>query len=176
MIKRVSNTILILVVLIVGYLGVAVAATYFNKDIRTVFRKSDSAPITSSETELRVMTWNLGYAGLGEESDFKTDGGDMLLPPSKAIVEKNLTGIKATLKENPADIYLLQEVAGDGLLNRGVNVRGQVSETLADWSMFFSSDIGSKILPKPLRLDHGLATFNRLSNREPQIMRLPKRT
>ena len=173
MVKRVLNGILILLVLMVAYLGVAIAATYFNKDIRTVFRKSATPPVTATGPELRVMSWNLGYAGLGEESDFKADGGQMVLPPSKAVVEKNLDGITATLTENPVDIYLLQETAGAGLLNRGVDVRARVANTLSDWSMFFSSDIGSKLLPTPVRLDHGPATFNRLSNAKPQIIRLP---
>lgn len=59
---------------------------------------------------LTLYSWNIGYAGLGAESDFFMDGGKMVYPPSKQIVEKNFAGIQEFLQENPADVWLLQEV------------------------------------------------------------------
>ena len=59
---------------------------------------------------LTLYSWNIGYAGLGEESDFFMDGGEMVYPPSQEIVEKNFAGIRSFLQENPADVWLLQEV------------------------------------------------------------------
>ncbi|WP_022693714.1 endonuclease/exonuclease/phosphatase family protein [Ponticaulis koreensis] len=171
--KMMIYGVLIVLLLIVLYLAVAIGSTYFNRSIKTVFRKSDTAPQTLASAELTVMTWNLGYAGLGEESDFKADGGDMLLPPSVSVVEKNLAGIQATLTANPVDVYLLQETAAAGLLTRGVDVRAAVADTLSDWTMFFSSDIGSRMLPEPLRLEHGPSMFTRLTDQQPELVRLP---
>ena len=48
--------------------------------------------IASTEPErvagetLNLMIWNLGYAGLGRESDFVADGGTSYFPPSRAAV------------------------------------------------------------------------------------------
>lgn len=72
---------------------------------RTVLNEGKAAGM-----ELMVCTWNLGYGGLGKESDFFMDGGSMVAPPSAETVEKNLTGIEKYMAENPADVWLLQEV------------------------------------------------------------------
>ncbi|MDP8241638.1 MAG: hypothetical protein P9M09_01230, partial [Candidatus Celaenobacter antarcticus] len=60
---------------------------------------------------ITIMTWNLGYGGLGEESNFIADGGKSILPPSKAIVAKNITNITTFIQQNPVNIFLLQEVS-----------------------------------------------------------------
>lgn len=57
-----------------------------------------------------LMIWNIGYAGLGEESDFFYDGGKMVRS-AQDVVRKNLEGIKAFIKDNDTlDFILLQEV------------------------------------------------------------------
>ena len=62
---------------------------------------------------LTVCTWNIGYGGLGKESDFFMDGGSMVNPPSQDTVQKNLEGIRALVAGTPADIWLFQEVDVD---------------------------------------------------------------
>ncbi len=62
---------------------------------------------------LKILTWNTGYCGLGEESDFVLDGGKTSNPESKEVVEKNLNGISDFLGEVDADITMLQEVDVD---------------------------------------------------------------
>jgi endonuclease/exonuclease/phosphatase family metal-dependent hydrolase len=140
-----------------------------------------SIPIkTSSPTDgsppaaepLVVMTWNIGYAGLGEESDFKADGGHMLRPPGKQFVKKNLAGIQGVLRENRPDVVLMQELAGPGFLTMGVNVLGGVKAALADYSMFFSSDIRTRLFPGPISLKHGLGTFSRVAHGPTEIIRI----
>ena len=51
------------------------------------------------EQLITIMTWNLGYGGLGEESNFIADGGKSILPPSKAIVSKNMKIGRASCRE-----------------------------------------------------------------------------
>lgn len=121
---------------------------------------------------LVVMTWNIGYAGLGEESDFKADGGHMLRPPGKNVVKKNLAGIQGVLREAQPDVLLMQELAGPGFLTMGVNVLGGVKSALADYSMFFSSDIRTRLFPGPISLKHGLGTFMRIAHDETKIVRI----
>src|SRR5262245_41755416 len=67
--------------------------------------------------DISVLAWNLGYGGLGEESDFIADGGKSYLPPSPQAVDKNIAGITATLKNIDADVYILPETAKPSPLN-----------------------------------------------------------
>ena len=57
---------------------------------RIIRREGENAVGTS----VTVYTWNIGYAGLGKDSDFFMDGGTMVNPPSREIVEKNMAGIQ----------------------------------------------------------------------------------
>ena len=69
-----------------------------------------------NDSTLSLVTWNIGYCGLGRESDFfyhgsgyLISGGQMIRSPKKAV-EKNFSGVLQTLEEQQADFYLLQEV------------------------------------------------------------------
>jgi endonuclease/exonuclease/phosphatase family metal-dependent hydrolase len=110
---------------------------------------------------LTVTVWNVGYAGLGRESDFVADGGRMLRPPSKAATEANLAAITAFLAAEPADIVLLQEAARPGLLTRGIDVLGGIETALEGRWRAFSPDIATRFTPRPLAIRQGLAAFAR---------------
>ncbi|MCR4580809.1 MAG: endonuclease/exonuclease/phosphatase family protein [Treponema sp.] len=60
--------------------------------------------------EISLLSWNIGYAGLGKDEDFFMDGGKKVRPDSKKVVEKYFEGIKKTIKENPSEIIFIQEI------------------------------------------------------------------
>ncbi len=122
---------------------------------------------------LNLLVWNIGYAGLGEESDFKTDGGKMLRPPSRAVVEKNVAGITAVLRNQDADIVLMQELASDGFITRGVDVQADIREALQQYDMFWSPDIRTSMLVRALSVEHGPATFTSVMTKPPSTHRIP---
>ncbi|HQI05237.1 MAG TPA: endonuclease, partial [bacterium] len=43
---------------------------------------------------LRILSWNIGYAGLGKDADFFLDGGKSSKPDNVETVRKNLDEIK----------------------------------------------------------------------------------
>nr|WP_321441728.1 hypothetical protein [uncultured Hyphomonas sp.] len=162
---------LVLFTLALVYLLLAGCVTLSDKTIPTkVATPADQSP--PAHEPLYVMVWNIGYAGLGEESDFKADGGEMLRPPGKDVVKKNLAGIQGVLKQAEPDVVLMQELAGPGFLTMGVDVLGGVKDTLADYSMFFSSDIRTRFFPGPMSLKHGLGTFMRVAHEPTEIVRI----
>lgn len=79
-------------------------------------------------TDLSLLSWNIGYAGLGEESDFFMDGGKMVSAPSEELVEKNLRGIESFLKQHPADFTLIQEVDEDSTRSYDTDQREDLDE------------------------------------------------
>ena len=62
------------------------------------------------KTPVSIMSWNLGFAGLGKDEDFFMDGGKKSLPDSKEVVEKYFKGIKDSIGTHPADILFAQEI------------------------------------------------------------------
>jgi endonuclease/exonuclease/phosphatase family metal-dependent hydrolase len=72
--------------------------------------ETSSVPISDS---LTLYIWNIGYSGLGKESDFFYDNGKMVRSPEE-YVRKNFAGIQKTVEEmKDADFILLQEVDFD---------------------------------------------------------------
>lgn len=79
---------------------------------------------------VRIMSWNIGYAGLGKGSDFFMDGGSEVAAADASTVNSNLLGIYRTLYTNEAhqaDIYMLQEVDIDSSRTYGVNESSYLS-------------------------------------------------
>lgn len=110
-------------------------------------------------TAISALTWNLGYAGLGEESDFYKDGGRSRFAPSRRVVAKNLDGIMDTLVANRAEVMLLQEVTKTSPVNYWAPIHERIETELADGVMAFEPDVWTPGLPAPLRLEHGKATL-----------------
>jgi len=106
---------------------------------------------------ISLTTWNIGYGGLGRESDFVKDGGNRLLPPSRAAVEKNVAGIRSVLTGIESDMVLLQEVGSRSLMTRYVPVERTLRNVLGDGFYWFSPDIGISLLPPPVGVAFGPA-------------------
>jgi len=119
------------------------------------------------------MNWNIGYAGLGKDSDFVMDGGENLLPPSRENVEANVKGISNILRDADADFYLIQEISKPDMLNWGVDVLGGVRTALSGYSSWFTYDFSSRFVPTRWALKHGLATFAPLALDTISTIRLP---
>ena len=73
--------------------------------------------------EIKILCWNIGYGGLGKDSDFFMDGGKGVRSADKAQVLAYLEGIRATVDSIDADILLLQEVDADSKRSYGIDQR-----------------------------------------------------
>ena len=83
-----------------------------------------------------VMSWNVGYGGLGKESDFFMDGGENSRAADEATVIAYLDGIRETVAREMPDLVLFQEVDIDSSRSYGIDQRsfldrGMQSETFA---------------------------------------------
>jgi endonuclease/exonuclease/phosphatase family metal-dependent hydrolase len=129
----------------------------------------------SQDGALRVSltTWNLGYGGLGAQSDFVADGGKRWLPPSRKGVRNNVSGIAAWLSDAQADILLLQEVAGADPTNLWVNLRKPIRRLMRGRMVAQYTDLGSRWLPPPFSLAHGLEVYSRQAMSSQEVWPLP---
>lgn len=82
----------------------------------TVEAVQNASEAVMTDSTLSVVIWNVGYAGLGEESDFFydtggffTDGGHMIRAETE-MVEKNIDGMQLFTTSTAADVFLFQEV------------------------------------------------------------------
>ena len=104
----VLGVIVALVILLFGYL----TATQLNTKTagaELIHSEASDEGYAAGDT-VSILSWNIGYAGLGENEDFFMDGGTMVRPDSRETVEKYLSGIIETLENADTDFYMLQEV------------------------------------------------------------------
>jgi endonuclease/exonuclease/phosphatase family metal-dependent hydrolase len=105
--------------------------------------------------ELEILSWNLGFGGLGEGAEFYPDGGRRLIPSSRRDVLRYVAGIGAFLGQAEADLYLLQEAARPSAVNRGVDLVADLTARLPGRWQAYSPEV---LIPFP-RVSVGPATF-----------------
>lgn len=128
----------------------------------------DAVNAQQPDSIITLLNWNIGYCGLGEESDFFYDGGETVRMREE-VVGKNLNGVLNTMKYyEDADIVLLQEV--DTLSKRSwkTNQFRAVAEILNGHNASFALNYNVKFVPVPFldplgKVMGGLATYNRFT-------------
>lgn len=109
------------------------------------------------------VTWNMGFTGLGSESDFFLDGGENVIMP-KMCVNKNRKGTWAALaKMQGVDFILLQEIDEWAKRSYYHNHLPQVAEVLPHHNYAFATNLRVQV-PYPIfrplgRIISGIATY-----------------
>lgn len=120
--KAVLILLLIVVIAFGAFLGFLTATEYKPADTETLelrLLNPDAAPVPAEE--LAVLSWNIGYSGLGREQDFFMDGGTHARPGSAEIVNRYLDGICSSIARQNADLVMLQEVDTDSARTYGID-------------------------------------------------------
>ncbi len=169
--KTIGLRFLQLVVALLIIIGGVLAVNYFGTSLKPQLGQGQN--LSKPSASITVLNWNLGYAGLGKASDFVADGGKNFYPPSKQTVERNLAGIQSEISQNPANIYLFQEISESDMLTLGVDVLEGVRDVLSNENWFFTNDISTRFIPRKNAMHHGLATFSGIDTRPVNTVRLP---
>ena len=113
----------------------------------TVEENVDALAPTLDKSSFTVLSWNVGYGGLGEESDFFMDGGTMVRSDSQ-LVTKNFTGIQSFLSETNSDFILLQEVDSDSKRSYGLDEVSKLQAKLGR-SSAYALNFSTNYVPYP---------------------------
>lgn len=112
------------------------------------------------DDEISIVSWNIGYAGLGEGSDFFMDGGENVSAADQDTVTASLLGIYKTLysAEEPSTIFMLQEVDQ----NSSRTYSKDESDFLGIHNSAYALNYSCKFVPYPLppigKVNSGLLT------------------
>lgn len=124
------------------------------------------AQLFPSDT-FRIVSWNIGYAGLSKEVDFFYDGGRQSRT-SKAQTELNLNAITGFLQSQAkqTDIFFLQEVDTRAHRTYGIDVLSALSGALPAYTVFYGINYKVAFVPLPLhspmgQVESGLAIFTK---------------
>lgn len=128
---------------------------------------------------LTILTWNTGYAGLGDDMDFFLDGGKGART-SRERTEENLQNVTDFLTSCDADIILLQEVDRNSRRTYRIDQFAYYQEALPDYYGYFAYNYKTLFAPVPLhaptgRIEAGLAIFSRFPPEEVCRYQYPSR-
>ena len=140
-----------------------------------------------NDSVLSFAIWNIGYGGLGEESNFFFDGGSMwfagkgMVRPKKEMVEKNLKGVNQILGAIPSDFWLLQEVDLHSKRSYFINQEKELKKVLPDYSVTFAENYVAPRVPLPIlepwrvygKVNSGLSTFSKYDAKKAKRLQLP---
>lgn len=181
---------IIIAIIAIYLLAILGYATYhdYQPDEETLVLPDQSAEFTVLSTDtLTLLTWNIGYGGLGAESDFfYADGriflsGGMMIRPPEEVVDKNIAGFLETIQAQPADIYLLQEVDQEAKRSYYNNQYESIGALLPGHERHFGTNLLTAYSPVPLfepwrtygYTHSGLATYSRFGATKTTRLQLP---
>lgn len=188
MVKRGFFAILIFyLVYIVGALIFGTITDFQPPTLTELDIENSNNKLTIQDSILKVGIWNIGYGGLGEESDFFYDdgsilySGDGMIRASEGIVNKNVEGIQQLLKAVPVNFWLLQEVDKSSKRSYFTNEYEEVQRLLSSFTGTYAVNYRSRRVPIPIlefwqpygKVESGLATFSAYQPNEAKRLQLP---
>ena len=115
---------------------------------------------------ISLMTWNIGYGGLGKEMDFFYEGGKMV-NPEKNLQMKYISGISRVLSDyDTLDFVLLQEVDFNSKRTYATDESKVLSLSLPGFNMVKAVNYNSRYVPVPYlnpmgKVLSGMLTFSK---------------
>lgn len=168
--KYLGRSLLLILLLVLLYLGGVIGYATFTDYQPTTPEKvsiQHHSPHTLSNDSLNLLIWNIGFTGLGEESDFFYDGGETV-HMSEEIVRKNREGVLEWLKQQvpETDFLLLQEVDLHSTRSYEHNHVELISELFPDYEQAFARNYDVGFIPIPIfdplgKILSGLSTWSK---------------
>lgn len=144
------------------FLGVATVCEFRPAEREVLYRSTQPQPLPDT---LRVLSWNIGYGGLGGGMDFFFDGGERTRD-SREQTEANLARITEVIRRTGADIVLLQEVDRDASRTYRIDEAALLQREFPEYTMVYGCNYAVQWVPFPLhdplgRVEAGLVVLSR---------------
>lgn len=159
--------ILILIFLLIGIYVAYMQITYYRIPDNTELEiENNNSNIIKIGQNYSAMTYNLGYGAYSQNFSFFMDSayiketGEFIKGKygkaiSKDDVLNNTNNAIKIMKDNPVDLYLLQEVDEDSYRSYKVNQRFMVKDSFKDYANTFANNFHAKFLAYPIPDMHG---------------------
>ena len=166
------------VLLAAGYVAYVFLAFHRIGDQALPVGGADGGEALRAGEEYRVLSYNIGFGAYESDYGFFMDGGTQSWAWSKERLDANLKNIAAFLKEQDADLTLVQEVDIDATRSYHFDERTYLVPALAPQAWVFAQNYDSPFLFYPFYQPHGaskscLMTFSRAKITEGMRVELP---
>jgi endonuclease/exonuclease/phosphatase family metal-dependent hydrolase len=163
-IKLISKILIIAIIAFIAFVTYLTILDYKPSTHETFFKSQ--APHTITKKTLEIITWNIGYAGLGNNMDFFFDGGKKVRD-TKIRTEENLIQIAKFINTNKnTDFIILQEVDTNSDRTYNINEADFILKSTNKYKSFFSLNYKVAYVPFPItnpmgKINSGLVTLSK---------------
>jgi endonuclease/exonuclease/phosphatase family metal-dependent hydrolase len=168
-IKIIGSLILLVVLFIAGFLGYVTLTKYKPIPIThlTIVKASKDSHKKVAD-EFNLLTWNIGYAGLGKEMDFFYEGGTMVRPLQSQCTTYLKNILHSIKMVDSADFIFIQEVDANSHRTYKIDEVVQFQQALPDYHTVFAKNYDVLFVPVPLkepmgRVEAGQMTLSKLA-------------
>ncbi len=154
--KTIGIILLALILLIVGYVAYLFISAHRIGDQPITPEGSASASFEIG-TEYKIVSYNIGFGAYEPDFGFFMDGGDRAWAWSKERLDKNLKNIADFLKNQDADLYLVQEVDIGSTRSYYIDERPYLTEAIGWMTSTFAQNYDSPFLCYPITQPFGSA-------------------
>ena len=158
-----------ILLIVIGFMGYSTLMKY--KPDKIVALEINQPVLKNTEgikDEFSILTWNIGYAGLGKEMDFFYEGGKMVRPTSE-LNQKYLNNILNEVKgADTADFIFIQEVDKRAKRTYRTDEVAAFQNKLKDYYSVFAVNYDVPFVPIPFmepmgRVMAGQMTLSRMA-------------
>ena len=169
----IKKTLITLAVLAGIVLAVFVALIMLNQfteykpaPVEALTPAGNGSPLKAGATEFSVLSWNIGYGGMGREMDFFYDGGKTVRP-QKEYTDRTFDSIRSLIcRSDSVDFLLIQEIDMDSKRTYFRDQEIELESCLKGRSCMFALNYKVKYIPSPLteplgKVTAGLSVFSK---------------
>lgn len=166
--KLLSVAVFVVLLYVSGVLIINSAGNYKPDTQNLAITRPEKTPYISGHNTFSILSWNIGYAGLGSKSDFFYDGGKMVRP-AREDYELYKKGILECIQAfDSLDFILLQEIDTASTRSYGINQYVEISGCTPAHSNVFAKNYDVAYVPVPVfrpmaKVISGLAVFSQFS-------------
>ncbi len=154
--KIIGIVLLVLVLLVAAYVAY-VLISYHRIGDQSIPVEGKSSDILETGKEYKMVSYNIGFGAYESDFGFFMDGGDRARAWSKERLEKNLDAIAAVLKDQNADLYLIQEIDIGSTRSYQTDQRPYLIKALDGTTYTFAQNYDSPFLMYPVTQPFGKA-------------------
>lgn len=177
---KIIGIVLLAIIVLAAALLIWLTATEYKpgakESVKVTAADGSAAKTLAPGDSLSVLTWNVGYGGLGKDSDFFMDGGKGVRDADEATVKSYVKGIYDTVYngDGKADVYMFQEVDNNSHRTFGIDETEPLSE---GGNSTFALNFSVNFIPYPIppigRVQSGLLTVSDYGIESAQRISLP---
>lgn len=142
-IKALCIVLSVIVLAVLSYLLYVILSYHRVEDNVTLGVEGNAAGVAPVDTELTLLTYNIGFGAYSADYSFFMDGGEHSRALSKDAVLNNTNGVLDVITYEKADLVLLQEVDIDGTRSYHVNQKKFITGKFENFDSVFAENYDS---------------------------------